>query len=62
MRQPVYRVQHKRVEETEQDPWKDIGKNYTDIQQAKDCKDWLETTVKAYVYRVVSVTEVITEV
>jgi hypothetical protein len=61
MRPPTYRVQHKKVEESES-PWKDIGKNYTDATQARDCKDWLETTVKAYVYRIVEVTEVYKEI
>lgn len=62
MKPPVYRVQNKKVEETDTDPWKDIGKDYPTLQQAKDCKEWLESAVKSYIYRVVTVTEVITEV
>jgi hypothetical protein len=56
----TYRIQYKK---TTDEVWKDIGKSYFDINQAKDCFEWLqntrELTNNEYTYRMVKVVELI---
>lgn len=59
MNPATFRIQHRLPEE---DRWRDIGRDYKDIQTVKDARDYLKVVASSFVYRVVKVEEVITEV
>jgi hypothetical protein len=50
------------VKKPTEDTWNNVGKDYPTIEQAIACKEWLETAVKEYQYKVFLVEEVLTAV